>query len=209
MAPELDTLTVGDEPESWRQAGFTVDDDGTCAIGAVRLAVGGRDLGKGIRAWSLRGIDESHAGDVEGMATTVADGAQATPATHPNGAVAIDHVVLLSPDVDRTVGTLAGLGLEPRLERRTDTYGAPMRQLFFRLGEPVLELIGGEEPMGDGPCRVFGLALTVDDLDAAADLYGDHLGRIKDAVQEGRRIATLRHKELDLSVAIAFMTPEP
>ena len=35
--------------------------------------------------------------------------------------------------------------------------------------------------------------------------YGEHLGRIKDAVQPGRRIATLRHRDLGLSVAIAFM----
>ena len=28
-------------------------------------------------------------------------------------------------------------------------------------------------------------------------------------MQEGRRIATLRHRELGMSVATAFMTPEP
>lgn len=209
MAPELESLVLGDEPESWREAGFTVDADGTCALGTVRLELVGRDAGKGIRGWSLRGIDEALVGDVEGVSTTVAARGPASPGSHPNGTLAVDHVVLLSPDVDRTIAALGGLGLEPRRERLTDTYGAPMRQVFFRLGEPILELIGGQEPMGEGPCRFFGLALTVDDLDAAAELYGERLGRVKDAVQEGRRIATLRHKDLGLSTAIALMTPEP
>ena len=35
----------------------------------------------------------------------------------------------------------------------------------------------------------------------------EHLGKVKDAVQPGRRITTLRHKELDMSVATAFMSP--
>jgi hypothetical protein len=35
------------------------------------------------------------------------------------------------------------------------------------------------------------------------------LGHIKDAVQPGRRIATLRHRDVGMSVATAFMTPEP
>ena len=38
---------------------------------------------------------------------------------------------------------------------------------------------------------------------------GDHLGAAKDAVQDGRRIATLRHRDLGMSVATALMSPEP
>ena len=47
------------------------------------------------------------------------------------------------------------------------------------------------------------------DLDGLAGRCGDTLGSIKDAVQPGRRIATLRHKSFDMSVATAFMTSEP
>ena len=96
-----------------------------------------------------------------------------------------------------------------RLTRHTDTYGAPFQQTFFRAGEVLVELIGPEEPSGDGPATFFGLAFTVTDLDAAADLLGDALGNAKDAVQPGRRIATLRHKLLGISVAIALMSPGP
>jgi hypothetical protein len=82
-----------------------------------------------------------------------------------------------------------------------------MRQVFFRMGEVILELIGQVDGEGDGAPGFFGIAVTVDDLDALAATLGDHLGGIKDAVQEGRRIATLRHRDLGMSVATAFMTP--
>jgi hypothetical protein len=84
-----------------------------------------------------------------------------------------------------------------------------MRQVFFRLGEVILELIGQPGAAGAGEPGFFGLAITVDDLDAVAETLGDHLGGIKDAVQDGRRIATLRHRDLGMSVATALMTPEP
>ena len=70
-------------------------------------------------------------------------------ATHANGATYIDHVVLLSPSLPRTTAALEALGLVQRGERDTDTYGAPMRQIFFRLGEVILELVGSPEP-GEG-----------------------------------------------------------
>jgi hypothetical protein len=84
-----------------------------------------------------------------------------------------------------------------------------MRQHFFRLGEVILELIGSPDTPGEGDPGFFGLAHTVRDLDAAAALLGEHLGDTKDAVQPGRRIATLRHRELGMSVATALMSPEP
>jgi hypothetical protein len=100
--------------------------------------------------------------------------------------------------------------VEALRERRSGTYGAPMRQVFFRLGEVILELIGPDEvdDVHRGrPARFFGLAFTVTDLDATKALLGDALGEPKDAVQPGRRIATLRHQDLGLSTAVAFMSP--
>jgi len=84
-----------------------------------------------------------------------------------------------------------------------------MRQMFFRLGEVILEVIGQQDVAGEGDPGFFGLALTVDDLDAVAASLGPALGDAKDAVQEGRRIATLRHRDLGMSVAMALMSPEP
>jgi hypothetical protein len=203
----IDRLVVGDEPETWAAAGFTVDDDGICRIGTVRVELAGRDAGKGMRRWSLRGTGPVES--VDGIATATSAEPPATPATHPNGARRIDHLVLASADGERTAAAVtAATGREVLRVRESGTYGTPMQQRFFRLGEVVLELISPAEAT-DGPARFYGIAVDVDDIDALPARYGDHLGAVKDAVQPGRRITTLRHKELDLSVAVAFMSSGP
>ena len=213
MPPAIDDLEIADPPEAWEAAGFAVDDDGSCRVGTVRLRLVGRDDGrKGIRSWGLRdlpGADAAGAADVDGVVTRVTEQGPVEPATHPNLSLLIDHAVLATPDIDRTVEALGAIGLEPRRERESGTYGSPMRQVFFRMGEVILELIGPGEPdpaYADRPARFFGLAFTVDDLDATNALLGPHLGDVKDAEQPGRRIVTLRHKELGLSTAVAFMS---
>lgn len=212
----LTGLVVADDPSAWEAAGFAVA-DGRCRVDDVHLELLGRSPSGAARA---KGIVAARLGGVDGPADL--DGLRAEPgvapsgpaAVHPNGVTELDHVVLLSPDVDRTVAALGALGLEPKRTRHVDPeqYGFAARQVFFRLGTPILELIGPDEP-GPGadaqPVTCFGLAFTVSDIDALPQRYGDHLGRIKDAVQPGRRIATLRHKEFDMSVATAFMTPGP
>ncbi len=81
-----------------------------------------------------------------------------------------------------------------------------MMQTFFRLGQPILELIGPKEPMGDTPARFFGLAFTSEDLDATGEDIGDALHASKDAVQPGRRIATL-DKSAGSTIGIADHEP--
>lgn len=218
---QLLSITVADDPAAWEAAGFTVAaDDGS--LGAVHLGpttvrlsgrTDDRNL-RGIRDWTVAGLDApAGAGTVDGIPTTFAtsDKAATLPAApaHPNGATGIDHVVILTPDVDRTTGAFGELGLAVRRIRETDSYGAPMRQAFLRLGPTVVEVVGGHEGTGqtaaEAPAGWFGLALDVDDLDAVAALLGEGLGSIKPAVQEGHRIATIRHKTFGLSVAVALM----
>jgi hypothetical protein len=211
MAVTIDEILVGDPPAAWSAAGFAVDHDGTCRVGTVRVRLVGRAGGKRILGWSLRGAPEARLADgsLDGLPTTASAAAPAVPAAHANGALHIDHVVLLSPDLDRTTTALEAIGVAPRGERQTESYGAPMRQVFFRLGEVILELVGQPGAAGEGDPGFFGLAITVADLSASAELLGDHLGAVKDAVQEGRQIATLRHRDLGMSVATALMSPEP
>lgn len=208
-SPTINALVIADPPEAWAGAGFTVGDDGTCVVGHVRLQLVGRDGDrKRILSWSLRGVPDGME-TVDGLATTTSDEPMPSPVTHDNGAELIDHLVISSPNVDRTIAALNAVGVDTLRTRHVDPeqYGFEARQTFFRLGEVVLELIGPNEPQSDGPAAFFGLAYTVTDIDALPALYGEHLGRVKDAVQPGRRITTLRHKELGLSVATAFMSP--
>ena len=62
----------------------------------------------------------------------------------------------------------------------------------------------GLEP--DAPARFWGITAVVSDIDAAAVVLGERLGRIKDAVQPGRRIATVR-SEASGGVPLALITP--
>lgn len=201
MGARLVALAVADEPAAWQDAGFVLDDAGRCWLGevSVTLAPG---TGKGITGWTVEGIDRP----VDGLPTIDLPPPEPVEAAalHPNGTTAIDHVVVTTPDLDRTVAALEATGLEAR---RTRDAGR-IRQIFFRLGAPVLEVVGPPEPSGDDPARFFGLALTVADLDVTAAALGDALGEIKDAVQPGRRIATLQ-RSTGCTTALAFMSPPP
>jgi hypothetical protein len=67
----------------------------------------------------------------------------------------------------------------------------------------ILEVI---EQAGDpnAPARLWGLAFGVESLDPAVELLGDRLSEPRDAVQPGRRIATLR-RSAGVGIPMAFM----
>ncbi|HVV36359.1 MAG TPA: hypothetical protein VHC63_07120 [Acidimicrobiales bacterium] len=197
----LKELVVGDEPAVWAEIGFNVESD-RCRVGHVDI-VFDPSVGKGIRRWTLVG---DGTGDVDGVPTTWSDEGLDAAGVHPNGIFEIDHVVLTTPNMQRTTATLESFGIAARRTRETGTYGSPMLQTFFRLGQPILELIGPKEPMGDQSARFFGLAFTSEDLELTGKTIGDALHAAKDAVQAGRRIATL-DKSAGSTIAIAIMSP--
>lgn len=220
-------IVVGDAPAAWRSIGFAVDDDGACQVGATRIRLAGASggparpdgPGRGILGWTLAGAAVPK-GDLDGLPTvtspapvTAAPGSDAAPsggdaggaaAGHPNGAVLLDHVVAITPDLDRTTAAIEAAGVTAR---RTREAGRGRLQRFFRLGEVVLELVGPVEPAGDGPAGFWGLAFTVADIEATAARLGDRVSPPKPAVQPGRRIATLR-KDDSVSVPVAFMSAD-
>jgi hypothetical protein len=203
----VDEFEVADPPDAWRRAGFSVDPDGLCRIGDVRIRLVGPDRGTGIVGWSLRGLPlDSAIDDLDGVPTRRSDAHTATPATHTNGVTAIDHVVLLSPDLGRTADSLAAIGLNPRRERDGELGGASIRQIFFRLGPLILEVVGSPESTGDGPSTLWGITYVVADIDSAASFFGGHTTPVKDAVQPGRRITTLRHHDFGMSVRSAMIS---
>ena len=190
--PSIDKLEIADNPAAWRATGFEVADR-LCRVGRMLLLLSGPGPRRGIVGWEL---GDGPAGDV------------AEP--HPNGAVRVDHVVMLSPDLDRTVEELESQGFDLRRRREGPTPGGSTHQAFFRAGEPILEVVQapeGTSVAGDpnGPARLCGLAFGVADMERTAEALGDLLGRPRDAVQPGRTIATLR-PEAGLGPAIAFMT---
>jgi hypothetical protein len=206
-------LVLADEPERWAALGFAVEGDAV-RLGAVRLRLAGENAGRGIVGWSLRGVSSS---ELDGMPTTLADGAEAggAPAEHPNGVLAVDHVVAMTPALERTVQALRDAGLDLRRIREQPTPAGAPRQAFFRLGAEILEVV--QEPAhviaarGDGgadrSARLWGLALLAPDLDRTVAALGEHAGEARDAVQPGRRIATVR-RSAGLAVPVALMSPK-
>jgi hypothetical protein len=175
----------------------------------VRLRFAGSEAGRGLLGWSLRGVTST---DLDGIATTVSHSqAPGRREPHPNGVSAIDHVVVFSPQLNRTVATLQAAGLDLRRIREEPTPAGAPRQAFFRLGEEILEVIqlpderldlaGGP----DAPARLWGLALIAADIDATVARLAPHAGEAHEAVQEGRRIATVR-RSAGLAVPVALMT---
>jgi Glyoxalase-like domain len=207
--PSLAELTVAADPGAWTAAGFEVDRDGTAWIGSVRLRLAGPDAGRRITGWALRGLGST---ELDGLPTECHDdsAAAAVPGIHPNGAERIDHVVAFSPDLERTIAALRAVGLDFRRLREGPTPAGAQRQAFFRVGEAILEVV--EHPPGtpaaedrEAPAGFYGLALATADLDATARVLGPLLGDVRDAVQPGRRIATVR-REASLGLPVAFMS---
>ena len=177
-----------------------MDEDGVCQIASIRLRLG-VDGGRGIVGWRVRGLAD---GSIDGLQTEASEApARSGGAQHPLGVTGVDHVVAATPDLERTLGALQEAGLELRRVREA---GPSARQGFFVVGDALLEVVGPKEPDGDGPASFWGLVLVVDDIDAAAERLGPLLGTPRDAVQEGRRIATVR-REAGLGTAVALMTP--
>jgi hypothetical protein len=194
---ELVALEVGDPPEAWEALGFSISPDRAIELGGIRLQLGAD--GEGIVSWTLRGIDRTDA--IDGLPTRVIDQSVARDVvgSHPNGAIAVDHVVILTPDFDRTAAAVAAAGMP--LRREAERNGA--RQGFRRLGPAIMEIVQAPDV---GGTRFWGLVVIVSDLDVLAERFGDLLSEIRPAVQPGRRIAPLRSKA-GLGPAVAFMDP--
>jgi hypothetical protein len=187
-------LVIADEPVAWSALGFAPGDDGTVVLGGLRVRLVGREAGRGLVELRVEGVEAERPDGLPIVAAARAPSSTASSA-HPNGALAIDHLVAFTDDRDRTAGALAGAGGDVRRRGGPPELPAPMA--FVRFGELIVEVV-----QAGGPVRFWGLTVTVAELDALA---GPLLGTARPAMQRGRRIATV-HREAGLSVALAFMS---
>lgn len=209
LAVTIDEIVIADDPDRWTALGFTVQ-DGCCVLGSVRLEFSDPGSARGIVGWSLRGAART---ELDGLATRLSERPppQAAP-EHANGVIAIDHVVAMSPSLDRSVRALRAAGLDLRRIREEPTPGGAPRQAFFRLGQEILELV--QEPAevvergggADEPARFWGLALQTGELERTVEMLGEErVSPVRAAVQAGRRIATVR-RPAGLGVPVALMS---
>ncbi len=212
MDPTVEWLTVVGDADIWRSLGFTVSDDGVIALigTSLRVVATGQTIPGGVVSWAISGVpDQKRPGgpdtfDVDGLSTEVVTPMAPVYAEHRLGASGLDHVVVLTADLERTSAAITdATGCELKRIREVGT----MRQGFHRIGRGglIVELV--ERPdLPEGPASFWGLVVIVDDLDVACDVIGpDRISPPKDAVQPGRRIATIR-ADVGLGLPVALMT---
>ncbi|HWM22313.1 MAG TPA: hypothetical protein VNO51_21665 [Ilumatobacteraceae bacterium] len=197
----VEWLTIGGDRQHWRALGLTVGRDGLVPFLFTSLRI--VDGAPGIHGWTLSGIDPA-IDEIDGLATMVVDASPPAIAQHANGAIELDHVVVLTGSLERTCGAIADATGAP-LKRVRDLGNT--RQGFHRMGRGgvIVEVVERRE-VGDDPASFWGVVINVSDLDAAVDIAGpDLVGMAKDAVQPGRRIATVRN-EAGLGLPVAMMS---
>lgn len=206
MTAKVEWLTVAGDADVWRSLGLVVSDDGLIPLmGTCVRVVDPVGTEVGLISWALSGVDAAlDGGAIDGLSTAVVEPMGPIFGSHELGASGLDHVVVMTNDLDRTSAAIdAATGCELKRVREVGT----MRQGFHRIGRGGLIVEVVERPeIDEGPAAFWGLVLNVDDLDAACARIGD--GRIsepKDAVQPGRRIATI-DKDVGLGLPVALMT---
>ncbi len=199
----LAAVRIGGSCEPWEALGFATDAAGRIPLRNGALEFTGADSGMSGLVVDATGVLPD---DIEGVALHRGD---AVPAReHPNGALEIDHLVLMSASLERSSEAIeAALGLPCKRVRETET----VRQAFHRFADEtesrgcIIEIV---ENARVGHTSLFGLVVNVVDLDAVCERWGsDVIGTPKAAVQPGRRIATVR-AGVGLGVPLAFMTPD-
>jgi hypothetical protein len=206
-------LDVSDPPERWKALGFSLADDGRVRCGGVTLTLGIAPPGRGIAGWTLAGLAQD--GDIDGLSTRSAPasgGSRWIPAARAmqrNGVVGIDHVVVMTPDLDAFAQVLGLRGLS--LRHRAEVRGRAMG--FRRLGSTILEVVQSPEAAAEAEAEAtafWGVTFTMAGADALDALCAESrfVGEPRPAVQPGRRITTVSRKA-GLSTRVAFIDPEP
>ena len=204
--------------DPWRSLGFSdypiVQPDGS-RIPCVSVAgLGFRFLphivepsasGSCATGWTVRS-DDATTHSVDGVATRVIAELHPVPElTHELAVSAIDHIVITTGSIERTCGAITDqLGLP--LKRIRDA-GHGVRQGFHRAGSLILEIVERPDLAPETSAEIWGVVFVVDDLDATVAWLGpDAVGATRDAVQNGRRIASIK-KEVGLGLPVALMSP--
>lgn len=199
MSPTLRRLRVGGTPKAWTKAGFLVE-DGEIRLDGVSLEVTG-DRDQGVTAWGVTGVTA----EIDGLGHVPGDDAP-TPTPQPNGVTGLDHVVALTRDLEVTGRALAAAGIVARGTR--DVPGSDDRQVFHVLDTALLELVGPAQGSGaTGTARFWGIAFVTPDIDDTVAALGLLSSEVRDAVQPGRRIASLRHRAVGLTIPTVLMSP--
>ena len=201
----VEWITVGGDRAAWERIGLVVVDGLVPLFGpGLRIEADAQPV---IAGWAMSTTDEpdDRATLIDGLATAWVAPGPPVLVEHALGAIDVDHVVVSTDSLERTCEAIAAATGAP-LKRVREV--GPIRQGFHRLGGLIVEVVQ-RQGQPAGPASFWELVLNVEDLDVAAERLGPELvSAPKDAVQPGRRIATLR-EAAGLGLPVALMTPDP
>lgn len=200
---ELVSLHVSGQQAPWESLGLTCH-DGVCRLGDVSLEI--RDGDSGLIGWTLN-VGRNATTSIDGIATSLVDVSTNAPANGRIGnelITGLDHVVVMTDDLDRTCSALCSeLGVEVRRERDA---GRGVTQRFIKLTNTIIEVVTGPHVSTPG-ASLWGMVISVDDMVSWAENCGEDItSRPKQATQPGRLISTVR-SGVGLGVPFAVMTP--
>lgn len=198
----IEWLRVGGDPLKWQRIGCEVASDGRIPMLFCSIVISpGEPLG--LSAWGLSGLDPGIT-EIDGIVTVAVEPLSPVLCDHPNGGTELDHVVVMTSSLDRTCAAITAATGAP-LKRIRDL--GTMRQGFHRLGRGGLIVEVVERPeITESVASLWGVVITVTDLDRAVAVIGtDLVSAAKEAVQPGRRIATVL-SEAGLGTAVALMS---
>lgn len=204
-------LVVSGSIDAWRRAGFEIADDGVAVVGPVRVLIVPipPEGNPTMRSWGLSAPPHELPELIDGIETAEVEpvGEPAPADVHEIGAVGVDHVVVMTPSLERTCDALFAATGEPL--KRVREAGGGVLQGFHRFGPVIVEVVETPQTAGDGPARLWGVVFNVADLDGAARRLGpEMISDPKPAVQRDRSIATFR-TAAGLGVPVALMSPTP
>ncbi|MDG1844838.1 MAG: hypothetical protein P8J01_00425 [Acidimicrobiales bacterium] len=210
---QLLQLTICGEAAAWKSVGFNVIDIGNgnsiCSVGGVKIYFENDTLNKGI--WRIgtkriSGVIDSLKFDDLSVERSFSDN-HSVLSDHPNGITGIDHLVVTTPNCNRTTKAFEETGMAVRKVRTFGKIGSETRQTFFWLGNVILELVGSNTKEDEGPPSIWGIAFVSKNIEETVNFLGDTCTPLKPAIQPGRRITTIKTQEFDIYNALAVMSP--
>ena len=174
---------------------------GVCVEAGDRETIGQAAAGPEALEWTRVAVDRASSRSIPIELIRDASpwpSADRDPSMGPGHVLGLDHVVVLSADLEATRAFYAEcLGLRLALDRSFEARG--VRLLFFRVGGVTIEIAGrlGVEPQPDQPDRFGGLAWRVDDAEAIQgrlSRLGFDVSEVRAGHKPGTRVLTVRDR---------------
>lgn len=218
MITSLDHLTVGGSAGVYETLLGRRAVDGRLRTANVGLAFAGGgsglqsmtfatgDVGKAASLLERRAVAVTRDGDTialagHGVAITLAGRSSDAPSPFLDDEAAcvsvLDHVVVRTPNPERAVAFYGGrLGLDLRLDRANEKWGA--RQLFFRCGDVVVEIVHDlKKGVSEALDQLWGLAWRVPDIgkaNARLKAAGIDVSAPRDGRRPGSQVFSVKDK---------------